>query len=133
MMKTQKKLLITGLVLMVSAVSVSKGWLDGWAANRGNMVVFTANWCASCREVLPIVREVASQNSIGVTEIDVDAPTAPKQAQGVGLAVPNEGPPQVFFVNHGRSSLIYNGKNYKFGYQDAAKATILQNLQKALQ
>ena len=85
---------------------------------------------------------VWSQLSTGATEhaivaslvdtFDVDSATAPKQAQGVGLAMPHDEPPQVFFVDKGRSTLIYNGKSYKFGYQDAAKTTILQNLQKAL-
>ncbi len=131
-MKMQKKILITIAVLTVVSLSVGKGIMAGWAATRGNMVVFTANWCASCREVVPIVRDVASQNNIAVTEIDVDSATAPKQAQGLGLGMPHDEPPQVFFVDKGRSTLIYNGKGYKFGYQDAAKTTILQNLQKAL-
>jgi len=131
-MKMQKKMSIALIVLSVVGISTAKGLLTALAASRGNMVVFTANWCASCREVVPIVRDVAAQNSISVTEIDVDSATAPKQAQGIGLAMPHDEPPQVFFVDKGRSTLIYNGKNYKFGYQDAAKATILQNLQKAL-
>lgn len=131
-MKMQKKILIALMVLSVTGISVGKGLLSAWAASRGSMVVFSANWCASCREVVPIVREVASQNSISVTEIDVDSATAPKQARDMGLAIPQDEPPQVFFVDKGRSTLIYNGKSYKFGYQEAAKATILQNLQKAL-
>ncbi|WP_373533294.1 thioredoxin family protein [Vampirovibrio sp.] len=128
----KKKCLIALLVLSVVGISVSKGLLAGWAASRPGMVVFTANWCASCREVVPLVRDIASQNNISVSEIDVDSAAAPKQAQGLGLAMPQEEPPQVFFVNKGRSVLIYNGKNYRFGYQDAAKTTILQNLQRAL-
>ncbi len=129
----RKKLWVAAGVVAILSLSVSKGLLDGWAATRGNMVVFNANWCASCREVVPIVREVAAQNSISVTEIDVDSATAPKQAQGLGMGIPHDEPPQVFYVEKGRSTLIYNGKGYKFGYQDAAKTTILQNLQKALQ
>lgn len=128
----QKKILVTLAVLAVVSLSVGKGVLSAWAAARGNMVVFTANWCASCREVVPLVRDIAGQNSLSVTEIDVDSATAPKQAQSFGLGMPHDEPPQVFFVDKGRSTLIYNGKGYKFGYQDATKATILQNLQKAL-
>jgi thiol-disulfide isomerase/thioredoxin len=131
-MKMQKKLLIALMVLSVVGISVAKGVLSGWAVSRGTMVVFTANWCASCREVIPLVRDIASQNNIAVSEIDVDSVSAPKQAQGLGLSVPQDEPPQVFFVNKGHAVLIYNGKNYRFGYQDAAKTTILQNLQTAL-
>lgn len=131
-MKTQKKWFIALMVLLVVGISVAKGVLSGWAVSRGTMVVFTANWCASCREVIPLVRDIAVQNNIAVSEIDVDAASAPKQAQGLGLTMPQNEPPQVFFVNKGRAVLIYNGKNYRFGYQDAAKTTILQNLQTAL-
>lgn len=101
-------------------------------AKSGTIVVFNANWCASCREVIPVVSEIATQNNLSLTQIDVDAQTAPKQAQTLGLSVPNDGPPQVYYVDRGRSTLLYNGKGYKFGYSDAMRATILQNLQQIL-
>lgn len=126
----QKKILFTVLGLMIVGLSVGKGALSTWAAVRGNVVVFSANWCASCREVVPVVREVAAQNNLAVTEIDVDSQAAPKQAQNLGLSIPNDEPPQVFFVNKGRSTLLYNGKNFKFGYPDTVRTTILQNLQR---
>ena len=127
----QKKLLVTAVGLLVLGLSVGKGVMSGWAASRGNMVVFSANWCASCREVLPIVHDVASQNGMGVTEIDVDSQTAPKQARALGLSMPNDEPPQVFYVDRGRATLLYNGKNFKFGYPDAVRAALLQNLQRS--
>jgi thiol-disulfide isomerase/thioredoxin len=132
-MKTQKKWLIGLLVLLVATLSVGKGILLTFAASRGNLVVFSANWCASCRSILPIVRDVAGQNNLSVTEIDVDAQTAPKQAQSFGLSVPNDEPPQVFYINRGHGTLIYNGKGYKFGSDDAVRTTLLQNLQRVLQ
>ena len=131
-MKMQKKLLISGLVLAVAGVMVGKGFMSSMAASRGDMVVFTANWCASCREVVPLAQEIASQNGLSVTQIDVDGQNAPKQAQSKGLSIPGDGPPQIFLVKGGHSTLIYNGKNYKFGYQEQARATILQKLQRAL-
>jgi thiol-disulfide isomerase/thioredoxin len=132
-MKTQKKWLISLLVLLVVTLSVAKGFLVTFAAGRGNLVVFSANWCASCREIVPVVRDVAGQNSLGVTEIDVDSQTAPKQAQSMGLSIPNEEPPQVFYVNRGHATLIYNGKGYKFGSGNVVRTTLLQNLQRVLQ
>lgn len=127
----QKKLFVTMVGLLVLGLSVGKGVMSGWAASRGNMVVFSANWCASCREVLPIVRDVASQNGMGVTEIDVDSQMAPRQARALGLSMPNDEPPQVFYVDRGRATLLYNGKNFKFGYPDAVRAALLQNLQRS--
>lgn len=132
-MKMQKKILFTVLGLAILGLSVGKGAMTTWAAARGNVVVFSANWCASCREVLPVVRDVAAQNGLSVTEIDVDSQAAPKQAQNLGLSIPNDEPPQVFYVNRGRSTLLYSGKNFKFGYADTVRASLLQNLQRAQQ
>ena len=132
-MNLSKKLTLSLGVALILGLTVGRGVMMGWAATRGNIVLFNANWCASCREVDPIVRDIASQNGLSITAIDVDAPTAPKEARNYGLSIPNDGPPQVYYVDHGRSTLLYNGKDYKFGYGDAARTTILQSLQKVLQ
>lgn len=132
-MKMQKKILLSLGVALILGLTVGRGLMAGWAATRGNIVLFNANWCASCREVAPIVQDVASQNNLGVTQIDVDAQTAPKEARNYGLSIPSDGPPQVYYVDRGRSTLLYNGKDYKFGYSDMARSTILRNLQRVLQ
>lgn len=130
-MTMQKRMALALGVAFILTMSLGRSAII-WAAARGNMVLFTANWCASCREIDPIIHEVASQNSLSVTEIDVDAQTAPKDARNYGLTIPNDGPPQLYYVDKGRATLIYNGKDYKFGYTDAARTMILQNLQQAL-
>lgn len=132
-MKMQKKMLLGLSIALIMGLSLGRGAMQGWAAARGTVVLFNANWCASCREVDPIVQDIAAQNNLGLTEIDVDAQTAPKEARNYGLAIPNDGPPQVYYVDRGRATLLYNGKDYKFGYGDMARATILRNLQKVLQ
>ena len=99
-------------------------------AAQGTMVIFTASWCASCREVIPVAREIAAQNSISVTEIDIDFQDAPRQARGYNLQVPTEDPPQIFYVDRGRSTLLFSGRGYRFGSEQAVRATILQNLQR---
>lgn len=103
-----------------------------WAAGNGTLVFFHANWCASCREVLPIVQEIAGQNNLTVLQIDVDNQNAPQQARNFGLSIPSDEPPQVYCMNHGRATLIYNGKSYRSGGSGSARATILQNLQQVL-
>lgn len=103
-----------------------------WAAGNGTLVFFHANWCASCRDVLPIVQEIAGQNNLTLLQIDVDNQNAPQQARNFGLSIPSEEPPQVYCMNHGRATLIYNGKNYRSGGSNTARATILQNLQQVL-
>lgn len=119
--------------LLAVTVFVAPALNQALAAGRGTMVIFNANWCASCREVVPIAQEIAGQNGMTVRQIDVDAQDAPKQASSLGLSIPNGEPPQIFYVNRGRSILLYNGRGYKFGYSDAVRSTILQNLQQVLQ
>lgn len=125
---------VTWIFLSALVVAAAAGsFLSGWSANRGTVVLFSANWCASCREIVPIVRDVATQNNVGVVQIDVDGQDAPKQAHNYGLSIPNDEPPQVYFVDKGRATLIYNGKGYKYGNADATRASILQSLQRVLQ
>lgn len=120
-------------LFLAALAAVTVGSLAGGiAANRGTVVVFDANWCASCREIVPIAREIASQNGLGFTEIDMDQQDAPKQARSFGLSIPSEDPPQIYFVDRGRTSQLFSGRGHRFGAGEAARATILQNLQRVL-
>lgn len=116
-----------GLVGMSLAINL---WAQ--AAGRSTVVVFEANWCASCREVIPVVREIAGQNGLGVQEIDVDAQNAPAQARSYGLNIPTGDLPQVYLVTNGSSSVLFDGRNYRFGKTDVIRATVLQNLRQSL-
>jgi thiol-disulfide isomerase/thioredoxin len=113
-------------------------WLVGfsqqsWALSRGTLVMFHANWCASCRQVLPVIKEIATQNNMTFLEIDVDSQDAPKQARNVGLSIPGDEPPQIYSLSRGRTTLIYNGKTFRSGSDaDSIRAIILQNLQQVL-
>ena len=121
------------LVLPFALVALMSGLNFIWAASRGTLVLFSANWCASCRDVLPVIREIAGQNNLDVAQIDVDSQEAPREARHYGLSIPNEEPPQVYFLNRGRATLVYNGKGYRVGGGVAAvRTTLLQNLQQVL-
>lgn len=126
-----KKVLIGG-ALFALAASVS---VAAWAADKVGIVVLNSNWCYSCREVVPIAQDVGRQNNIGVTIIDIDKQDAPKQARNFGIAIPSgrqDEAPWVYFVNGNRTILLYSGSSFKAGYESAARAEILQNLQNAL-
>lgn len=128
------------LALSLSALAVALSacgilWLASTsvqAADRDAVVVFNANWCASCRDVLPIVREVSQQNGYNVVEIDVDDQRAPSKARQYGLEVPSNDPPQVYFLHNGGISLIFDGRNYQYGKGEDVRARLLQNLQRNL-
>lgn len=128
-----KSIFFQRAILALSSMAIlASSFASAWSQDKGNVVVFQANWCASCREVVPIAREVAGQNGVNVVVIDVDAPDAPKQARSYGVGIPNDEPPQVFYTNKGRTTLLFNGRGYKRGSGNAARTTILQNLQQAL-
>lgn len=111
------------LVVFVSAV-------PALAARRGGpaIVVFNAGWCASCRSVLPIARDIATQNSLAVQIIDIDAQDAPRQASDYGLSIPGSEPPQVYLVQGSHITLLFDAREYKYGQDDAIRATILNRL-----
>ena len=120
-------LLIAALLVVISSKSAEPGW-----SNRGSLVFFTANWCASCREADPIIKEIAGQNNLTVLTIDVDGADAPKQAHNAGLSIPTESPPQVFYLNHGKTSLVYNGSKAPHASAEDVRGALLSNLQKLL-
>jgi thioredoxin-like negative regulator of GroEL len=37
------------------------------------LLLFTAEWCAPCKQLKPIVRELAEEYSLELQEVDVDA------------------------------------------------------------
>lgn len=127
--KNRHRILLGAVTLGLVGVSLA---MMVQAAARSTVVVFEANWCASCREVIPVVREIAAQNNLGMQEIDVDAQNAPAQARNYGLNIPTGDLPQVYLVTNGSSSVLFDGRNYRFGKTDAIRATVLQNLHQSL-
>ncbi|HEY9744979.1 MAG TPA: hypothetical protein V6C99_02040, partial [Oculatellaceae cyanobacterium] len=78
------------IVLAVSMLAIFLGVLNpSWSQDKGSIVIFRANWSASCREVEPLAKEVAAQHGLNVIEIDVDSQFAPKQAKGLGISIPS--------------------------------------------
>jgi thiol-disulfide isomerase/thioredoxin len=102
------------------------------AAEKGTMVIFTAGWSASCREVLPIVRDIANTNGLTLKEVNVDDQNAPSQVSKFGLKVPTSDPPQVFLVTGNKVTLLFDGSRYSYGRGDMVRTTVLQNLQRQL-
>lgn len=125
---SRKFLTVLGLAVMGVALA---GF--SLAANTKNaVVIFTASWCANCRDVVPVVQEIAGQNGLTVQQIDVDSQTAQSQARTFGLTIPTSELPQVYLLNKNNVSLIFDGKRYQYGRADVVRATLLQNLQRDL-
>ncbi|MEB3286638.1 MAG: thioredoxin family protein [Vampirovibrionales bacterium] len=133
----RKMLLMSAAVLLVAAAAILAGGLlsapKAEAAKRtaNAIVIFTANWCASCRTVIPVAQEVASQNGLGVETIDVDKQDAPSQASDFGLSIPSADLPQVYYVNNGRITLLFDARQYKFAKPEIIRTQILSNLQQS--
>ena len=125
---SQLKKFITPVALIAIAATVT---LAARAADRG-IVVLNANWCYSCREIIPITQEVGRQNNLNVTVIDIEAQDAPRLARTYGISIPNDRgqqAPWVYFVDRGRTVQIYSGASYRAGYGDAVRASLISNLQ----
>ena len=124
MQKQLIRFLGLALVMLMAMVPIAEA-----ARQNATIVVFNANWCASCRTIVPVVQDVGRQNQLPVVVIDVDYADAPKQARSYGLSIPTGELPQVYYVVPGSTSLLFDGRQYKFGMSDLIRATILQNLQ----
>lgn len=124
-----KKLLQFALTAMAGVALVGAMTLTDAAPRDNTMVVFTANWCANCREIVPIAREISDQNGLNIVVLDVDSPSAPKDAKGMGLSVPTRTLPQIYFFRGGQSRIIFDGGTYTYGQQDAVRSQIMRGIQ----
>ena len=100
--------------------------------NDNALVMFTASWCAKCRPVQPITQEVASQNGLGFSSIDVDVQNAPAEASNFGLSIPSADLPQVYLVKNGHTSLVLDGRTISYGKDEQIRLSLLGNIQQAL-
>ena len=56
---------VLALVLAVGVVGTfSLGLHPAWTQTHKKLVVFTADWCAACRDVLPGVNKVAKAKEV---------------------------------------------------------------------
>ncbi len=124
-------------VLMMLVAVASFWWLPGKlktspahaAAMPGDqLLVFTANWCANCRQVVPVVNDVARQQQVEVISIDVDASNAPSQAKRYGVGILESDLPHVYLLRNGTPKLVIDGKNYIYGEDAMVRGEILSAL-----
>ena len=122
--KFRRLLLSAGILLII---------VGGQAqAEDANIVLFNANWCAQCREIDPIVQEVADQNHLPVKEIDVDDQNAPREVKTMGLSIPTKRLPQIYLLSQGKAILLFDGAKTSFGNDiQAIRATLLQRLRQS--
>ncbi len=60
------------------------------------IVVLDASWCAVCREINPVVANLASSQGVQLVRLDVDSANAPVQAGQYGITVNGGDMPQVY-------------------------------------
>ncbi len=101
--------------------------LTAFSASKDvSYVVFTANWCANCREIIPIAQSVSASQGVPITLIDVDASNAPKQAKQFKLTIPTRDLPQIYLKTQSGAQLIFDGSHYSYGQTDEVR-TLLMN------
>lgn len=96
------------------------------------VIVLTASWCGTCREITPLVRRIAaSEPGVDVVVLDVDSSSAPREASQYGISVAGE-VPQVYLYNNGKTTLLFSGKGYRIGQSKQAEQQIRQKLEENL-
>ena len=117
------KLLLTLLLPLLCL-----GVYQAYAQTTHQVVVFSANWCASCRDVVPIVEEIAGQKGIKVNVVDVDDPSTPSVVRSLGLKVPQGDLPQVFSNHQGQWQSVFDGSDYMYGETELVRSSIMEHL-----
>lgn len=89
------------------------------------LVVFTASWCASCRDLMPVVERIGSEHGVPILLVDVDEPKSPRTVKSMGLSIPTKELPQIYLLQPGKStSLLFDGENYLLGQRRSAQIQI---------
>jgi thiol-disulfide isomerase/thioredoxin len=70
------------------------------------LLMFTASWCASCRDVLPAVKAYAANKNYAVQIVDVDNAAADALTRQYGLTLKQVSPPMVYFVGAAGKTLV---------------------------
>jgi thiol-disulfide isomerase/thioredoxin len=122
-------LLLCVLVLLFKVIGL---FLNPYAVASGGerMLIFTAQWSAKSRDILPLVQSLGQQAGVSVQIIDVDAPEAPSVAKSIGMSIPSSEPPQVYLLRNGQVQLLLDSKNYNYSNKETIKASILNHLAK---
>jgi thiol-disulfide isomerase/thioredoxin len=122
-------LLLCALVLLFKVIGLL---LSPYALASGGerLLIFTAQWSAKSRDIVPLVQALGQQAGVAVQTIDVDASDAPNVAKSAGLSIPTSEPPQVYLLRNGQAQLLLDSKNYNYGNVEAIKASILSRLGK---
>ena len=94
----------------------------------GQLVVFTADWSASCQIITPVVQSIATEKQLSLTVIDVDKPQAPKQASRFGLEIPRGDIPQIYWIRGGVPLAVYNPNEALSDEPEQMKQKILSRL-----
>jgi thiol-disulfide isomerase/thioredoxin len=121
--------MVLALFWIVSVTLLNEKHLLESQADGDQLVVFTAQWCASCVTLVPSIQGVATRLGIPFTKIDVDDTKATAQARQFGLTIPRADLPQAYYIQSGKQTLVLNGKQYtpNQGKQADADVTIQLN------
>jgi thiol-disulfide isomerase/thioredoxin len=116
--------LVLAFVWLVSVTLFNERHLLLSQAEGDHLVVFTAQWCASCTTLVPRVQGLAARLSIPFTAIDVDDTKATSQARQFGLSIPRTDLPQAYYIQSGKQTLVLEGKQYNAGQAAQLEADV---------
>lgn len=97
-------------------------------AQGSQLIVMTADWCANCRTIIPIVKETAQTKGMSVVLVDVDQPSAPKDAKRFGIPILSRELPQVFLVTPSSTRMILEGSDYTYGDDELVRDDLMDAL-----
>ncbi len=116
--------MVLALFWIVSVTLLNEKHLLESQADGDQLVVFTAQWCASCVTLVPSIQGVSTRLGIPFTKIDVDDTKATAQARQFGLTIPRADLPQAYYIQSGKQTLVLNGKQYTPNQSKQADADV---------
>jgi thiol-disulfide isomerase/thioredoxin len=126
--RLSQSMFVLGMVLLAGVNGLA---LPVTAATGDQLIMFTASWCATCRDLMPVVERIVSEHALPLVLVDVDEPKAPKTSKQLGLAIPTKELPQLYILHANKtSSLLFDGETYVLGQRRAAQIEIQDKFNK---
>jgi len=131
--RQKKKLLLTVIMLLTLVFTPALSWpkASDKPSSGSIVVVLTASWCGTCRELIPVFKNVVNDyasSGLKLVVLDVDDYSNHSLASSYGINLDGSDLPQVYLSRHGNTVLLFNGDNYQFGQTKQAESQIRKRL-----
>ncbi len=109
------------LTIFVMAVGILCG--NVVFAAKAEIIIFCASWNMKCRDATKVCQDIAGQEGLKYTEMDIDNPSTQQKARELGISYPSI--PYIYYID--KKGNVVNGIPYRGESAAALKKELMIN------